>query len=65
MYPKIAPGTFALNNDMLAPKVDAESRHFRINENNAILLPEPTVQELATLNAFWIFRMVEVAWPQW
>ena len=63
MHPKIPPGTFALNYDMLDTKVDAERRHFRVTKDNAIIVPEPTVQELATLDAFWIYRMVEIAWP--
>ena len=65
MHPKVPPGTFSLNYEQLAPKVDAERRHFRTNKDNAIVVPEPTAKELACSDVFWIWRMIEAAWPQW
>ena len=50
---------------MMASKVDSERRQFRANKDNAIVVPEPSAQQLATLDAFWVYRMVEVTRPQW
>ena len=64
MHPNVPPGSFALNFDMMTGKIDSERRNFRTNRDNAIVVPEPTAQQLATLDASWIYRMVEVTWPQ-
>jgi hypothetical protein len=59
------PGAFTLNHDLLAPQIEAERRHFQLNRDNAILMPEPSALAFASTDLYWAWRMVEITWPQW
>ena len=61
----MVPGAFILNHEQLAPQIEAERRHFQLNRDNAILVPEPSALAFATADLFWTWRMVEITWPQW
>ena len=65
MYPMMVPGACSLIHEQLASQIDAERRHFQLNRDNAILMPEPSALAFATNDLFWTWRMVEITWAQW